>query len=141
MSTSAIVAVGPFGDIKNYNGEDFYISWYPAGLIAEGHALAPPPLPPLDDTARVELSAAIAQGLSDVFAPAKAVIDAAERTILNGGWVFAVGKGPLDDPSASIHRRHRFGVRRCGSYISVDTGKYSIAPWIASALADDIVGG
>ena len=25
----AIVAVGPFGDMKNYNGRDFYLSWYP----------------------------------------------------------------------------------------------------------------
>src|SRR5690606_12514631 len=29
---SAVVATGPFGDVKNYNGRDFYISWYPAGL-------------------------------------------------------------------------------------------------------------
>ena len=33
---SALVAVGPFGDVKNYNGRDFYISWYPVGLTAQG---------------------------------------------------------------------------------------------------------
>ena len=34
-----IVAVGPFGDVKNYNGRDFYLSWYPVGLVAEGAGL------------------------------------------------------------------------------------------------------
>ena len=38
---SAIVAVGPFGDVKNYNGRDFYLSWYPVGLVAEGNELGP----------------------------------------------------------------------------------------------------
>jgi glycine/D-amino acid oxidase-like deaminating enzyme len=33
---SAIVGIGPFGDVKNYDGRDFYLSWYPAGLVAEG---------------------------------------------------------------------------------------------------------
>src|SRR4051795_4195108 len=29
----AIVCVGPFGDMKNYNNTDFYLSWYPTGLL------------------------------------------------------------------------------------------------------------
>ena len=33
---SALVAVGPFGDVKNYNGRDFYVSWYPVGLVGQG---------------------------------------------------------------------------------------------------------
>jgi hypothetical protein len=44
----------------------------------------------------------------------------------------------LDDPTASLHRRDRFGVRRLGSSISVDTGKYSTAPWLARRLAKEI---
>jgi hypothetical protein len=39
---SAVVAVGPFGDIKNYDGKRLYISWYEAGLLASGHDLSPP---------------------------------------------------------------------------------------------------
>ena len=46
---SAIVAVGPFGDVKNYNGRDFYLSWYPLGLVAEGSEVAPPEPVPLSD--------------------------------------------------------------------------------------------
>jgi glycine/D-amino acid oxidase-like deaminating enzyme len=36
---SALVAVGPFGDVKNYNGRDFYVSWYPVGLTSKGSDL------------------------------------------------------------------------------------------------------
>ena len=32
---SAMIATGPFGDIKNYNGRDLYVSWYPAGLAID----------------------------------------------------------------------------------------------------------
>ncbi|MEZ5873578.1 MAG: FAD-dependent oxidoreductase [Hyphomicrobiales bacterium] len=135
---SAVIAVGPFGDIKNYNSQEFYLSWYPAGLIAEGHSILPPSRPSLDDADRDEISAAIARGLCRVLAPAGAVVEAADCTMLGGGWVFALGKGALDDPAATIHRRDRFGIRRYGSYISVDTGKYSIAPWIARRLVEEI---
>ena len=57
---------------------------------------------------------------------------------LEGGWVFAAGQGRLSDPQATLHRRSDFGITRLGSYISVDTGKYSTAPWLARRLADTL---
>jgi hypothetical protein len=39
-----------------------------------------------------------------------------------------------------LHKRHRIGIHRRGAYVSVDTGKYSIAPWLARQLADEIAG-
>ncbi len=52
---STVVATGPFGDVKNYTGRDLYVSWYPAGLIAEGDGVDPPPVaePSPDLRARV----------------------------------------------------------------------------------------
>jgi hypothetical protein len=32
------------------------------------------------------------------------------------------------------------GISRDGRYVSVDTGKYSIAPWLASRIAADLAG-
>jgi hypothetical protein len=49
--------------------------------------------------------------------------------------VFAHGGGSLADPAAALHQRDRFGVRRAGNWYSVDTGKYSTAPWLAAARA------
>jgi hypothetical protein len=92
-----VIATGPFGDVKNYNGRDLYLSWYLTGLAAESTVI--------------------------------------EDVRLEGGWVYAAGQGSLADPRSTLHRRDRIGITRAGSYISVDTGTYSIAPWLAREVA------
>ena len=137
---SAIVTVGPFGDVKNYNGRDFYLSWYPVGLVAEGAELeleapARPEGPEADafvDRVRVALER-VMPGVGRVF-------DDAEALTVHGGFVFARGTGALDDRRSGLHRRDRYGVQRRGTYYSVDTGKYSTAPWLAQVLATEIAG-
>ena len=136
---SAVVGVGPFGDVKNYNGRDLYLSWYPAGLAAEGTGIAPPPVAPLDAAGRDRLSAAVLASLGALLPPIAALgADALETVQVEGGWVYAAGRGALDDRRSSLHRRDRAGVFRDGAYVSIDTGKYSMAPWIAEQLARDL---
>ena len=137
---SAVLATGPFGDIKNYTGSDFYLSWYPTGLLAEGHAESPPAVPDLNELARNEIIHSIIATLGDLLPAVKSVAAEAVDVALEGGWVFALGRGSLADPHATLHRRDRFGVRRHGSYVSIDTGKYSTAPWLARQIADSMTG-
>ncbi|WES64840.1 FAD-dependent oxidoreductase [Microbacter sp. GSS18] len=136
---SAVVAIGPFGDVKNYDGTSFYLSWYTAGLVAQGFdvALAEPALPvgPARDAFIDEVRA----GLETVLPWIGDVIDSAEEIRVGGGHVFAEGVGSLADPRSGLHRRDRYGVARRGPYWSVDTGKYSTAPWTARRLADEIM--
>ena len=66
---------------------------------------------------------------------------AAMRAEVAGGWVFAAGSGSLADPHATLRQRDKFGVRRRGTYYSVDTGKYSTAPWLAKRIAGEILEG
>jgi hypothetical protein len=88
-------------------------------------------LPNLDEEALVDaLAAALRRNLPG----ATHILDAADRTAARGGWVFAQGKGSLSDRAASIHQRNKFGILQRGSYFSVDTGKYSTAPWLASDI-------
>lgn len=137
---SALVAVGPFGDVKNYNGRDFYVSWYPVGLVAEGVELelaAPAPPTGADADAFV---ARVRAALEPIMPGLGPVLDDAESVVVHGGFVFARGAGALDDPRSGLHRRDRYGVERRGSYYSVDTGKYSTAPWLARQLANEIAG-
>lgn len=134
----AVLVTGPFGDMKNYDGRHFYLSWYDAGLVAEGTAIDPPPLPDIDAAMRKRIAKAIVDRLA-VHLPAAAEVAAqAEEARIEGGWVFALGEGSLADRAASLHRRDRFGVRRLATYFSVDTGKYSTAPWLARQLAEEI---
>lgn len=66
------------------------------------------------------------------------VFDAADDLVLGGGFVFARGQGSIGDVTSTLHRRDRFGIQRRGSYFSVDTGKYSTAPWLAQMLSQEI---
>lgn len=138
---SAIVVLGPFGDIKNYNGRDFYLSWYPAGLVAEGTdiTLQQPDLP--TGEARARFIDAVRLGLGAAVPRIGEILDAAQTVTVAGGHVFAEGRGSIGDPASGLHRRDRFGVNRVGNYLSVDTGKYSTAPWLAQRLAAELVGG
>src|SRR5688572_24941904 len=49
---STVVATGPFGDVKNYNGRDLYLSWYLSGLVAESTVVEVPQVPALDEIHR-----------------------------------------------------------------------------------------
>ncbi len=135
---SVVIGVGPFGDIKNYNGRDLYLSWYPAGLAVEGTELEPPPVPPLDAAERAALIDAVLTQLGAVLPSVANVRSAIETVEVEGGWVYAAGRGALDDPHSTLHRRDRTGVFGNGRYLSIDTGKYSMAPWIADRLAADL---
>ena len=137
---SAVVAVGPFGDLKNYGGGTFYLSWYPAGLLASAEAVSPPPVPLLDDRERARIAAATFSHLGDLIPVAREIERTATRVRVAGGWVYARGTGTLHDPGAALHRRHRFGIRSRGTYHTVDTGKYSVAPTLAEEIARRITG-
>ena len=137
---SAVICTGPFGDIKNYNGRDFYVSWYPAGLLAVGTDLDPPPVPLPDPTERDGIIREVFAQLGQIIPSVGDISEHAEEVRLEGGWVFAVGSGDLGDANSTLHRRDRIGIKRTGSYFSVDTGKYSVAPWLARRVTDAISG-
>jgi hypothetical protein len=133
---SVVLAAGPFGDVKNYDGHNFYASWYPVGLLAEGTSVRTPDIPPIPDPDA--FSQAVAQGLSRWIPNTTELFRRAESAVLGGGWVFARGQGSLADRQASLHLRDRFGVERRGTYFSVDSGKYSTAPWLGHSIAHEI---
>jgi glycine/D-amino acid oxidase-like deaminating enzyme len=137
---SAVIGIGPYGDVKNYNGRDLYLSWYPAGLAAEGTALEPPPVAALDEAGRARLIETVLDRLGAVLPAVAALRPVLDHVQVEGGWVYAAGRGALDDPRSTLHRRDRAGIVRHGRYLSVDTGKYSMAPWIAEQVADQLVG-
>jgi len=132
---SAVLCTGPFGDIKNYTGRDFYLSWYPEGLLASVDSLQPPAVP---DFRGVDAGARSERVFNALAAHRPAVRRVQARAVAirrEGGWVFASGRGLLSDRSSTLHRRDRVGLTRVGNYFSVDTGKYSLAPWIARSIA------
>lgn len=137
--SSAIVATGPFGDVKNYNNRDFYLSWYPKGLITESSAIQPPSVQSLNEVEKRALFEAVISELGNLMPGIASIGDCVEQMDVQGGWVYAQGHGNLSDPKSSLHSRSDFGVTQRGAYISVDTGKYSTAPWLARQVADVVL--
>jgi glycine/D-amino acid oxidase-like deaminating enzyme len=133
---NATVCTGPFGDMKQYADGRIYLSWYDAGLLAEGNELAPP-------CSEIGSSAVALDGvrigtlatLAKFFPEVSRLGDSAESLEVHAGWVYAIGGGSLADRTSVLHRRDQFGLTSDRAYISVDTGKYSMAPWLAERVA------
>ena len=123
----AVLGVGPFGDVKNYGDQNFYLSWYPLGLLARAEAIEPPVVRTMTDDARLHLAREIFTALSARLPWVERIRRAAVEVRVEGGWVYSQGRGQLDDPHASVHQRSRLGFTRVGTYYSVDTGKFSVA--------------
>src|SRR5205085_11938888 len=109
----------------------FYLSWYPLGLLARSESIEPPPVPELGAGERERLAGAVFAELASRLPWVAEIERAATEVRAEGGWVYAQGRGLLDDPTATVHTRDLHGVTNVGSYYSVDTGKYSVAPTLA----------
>lgn len=134
---SATFLLGPYGDAVNFGGGDYYLSWYPVGMLASSQALAPPDWRKLAEQAAeqgvVERTVAATARLLPALRGREAEIIAAARIV--GGAIVAAGASDIDDPGSRLHRRIDIGVRSHGRYHSVDPGKYSMAPYYAVETA------
>lgn len=135
---SAVIAVGPFGDVKSYDGTSLYLSWYDAGLLAESHDLQAPRAPALSATEAQRVADETLDRLANIIRGIGEVRERVDTLAVRGGWVYAVGRGGLRDVRSALHRRDRVGTLARRRFFSVDTGKYSIAPALALQVADSI---
>lgn len=139
---SITIVLGGFGDVVNYGTGDLFLSWYPVGRTGISTELAPPPWPlPLPEPAASAVRNGILQGLRPIVPllndlPAE-LIDSSE---VQGGVIYALGTTDVHDPGSRLHERNRVGPRSLGRYHTVDTGKYSLAPFFAKLTADRIMG-
>jgi glycine/D-amino acid oxidase-like deaminating enzyme len=137
---NVVITTGPFGDMKNYDGQHIYLSWYPVGLLLDCHQKHAPASPKLDRAMEREICGRMVDKLSDYFPAVINLPTVAEQLVVRGGWIVAHGEGLLSDPMSTLHRRDEFGILRYDNYYSVETGKYSVAPWLASQIANELVG-
>jgi len=129
----------PFGDVVSLPGGRFYLSWYPACRFLSHAGIDPPDwkaqvTPELRRSVADETLARLAEIVPDV-AALGAVTD---LSMVDGGAVVTWGDSDIDDPHSEAHQRFDIGVTSNGSYHSVDTGKYSVAPYFAMQVADRI---
>ena len=137
--TSTTMMLGPFGDVVSLPGGRFYLSWYPACRFLSHAGIDPPDwkaqvTPELRRSVADETLARLAEIVPNV-AALGAVTD---LSMVDGGAVVTWGDSDIDDPHSEVHQRFDIGVTSNGSYHSVDTGKYSVAPYFAMQVADRI---
>jgi hypothetical protein len=138
---STTIVLGPFGDIVNYGGGAFYLSWYPSGLQgSSGDLEIPEWLRHLPDEAAPVIRKGILEGLSTIV-PALATPDAGDEAVMEllGGAIFAWGESDIDDIRSELHRRFAIGPASHGRYHTIDTGKLTMAPMFARQVADRIL--
>lgn len=132
-------AIGEYGDAV-VAGSSAYVSWYPAGLLAQETAAWPTRFDiPLDDARRDAVIAESLAGLRALMPGAAAVLEerAAHWRVV-GGYISAWGKSGIDDRESELHQRYAVGVHSHGAYHSIDTGKLTLAPLFAAQACERI---
>lgn len=138
---SLTVVLGAFGDIVNFGDGGFYLSWYPIGMVATSLEPAPPAdwsdIPDAKRRDVFERSFAhwrkLCPKLNDIAFPTEAV-DA------TSGFIFAWGETDVDDPDSKLHDRYQVGVHSVDGYHSVNTGKYTMVPYLGFQAACRVLG-
>jgi glycine/D-amino acid oxidase-like deaminating enzyme len=132
---SATIVLGPYGGIVNFGGGSVCLSWYPAGTATWSTAVLPPRMTPvLNEAAAAIVRDGTLAGLATVV-PGIDTLPLRDVQV-KGGWIFARGETDIDDPSSGLHRRSAIGVHRRGRYLTIDTGKLTVAPLFAARAAE-----
>jgi hypothetical protein len=159
---SATGILGTYGDVVNHNNGSYYISWYPKCKIGQSTSVE---CRTLHDKVhksimtnvirRVESSFPtisnylaslphmrfIDHNIHSMAAYIPSIIRLSRfklRAKLGGGIIVARGRTDIQDPKSVLHQRSQIGPVAYGSYITIDTGKYGMAPYFSLKTADMI---
>jgi glycine/D-amino acid oxidase-like deaminating enzyme len=149
---SVTAILGSYGDLVNFGRGDFYLSWYPLCKLAEAvngdmqdmarmlessgiidiTNLTPYP----DRYPGKQISGSLQEefvdrsllSMSDLVPGLKGLIGNKTSFTIGGGIILAKGNTDISDPQSQLHQRSLTGPVAYGSYITVDTGKYCLAP-------------
>lgn len=139
---SFTVMLGPFGDVVAYRSGRVYLSWYPACMI--GTSLG---ADETDWSAVVQSVDGERIARETVAALARLCPEAGRlrsvsgiEPVINGGTIYALGRTDIDDPASRLHERIDTGIEGVGTYVSVDTAKFTLGPATAVETADRIAG-
>jgi hypothetical protein len=128
--------LGAFGDVVNYDNHHTYLSWYPECMTGWSSDITTPQEWEAACDGRIPASAdkewvtkALA-GLNNII-PGLQQFDVKQ---LDGGIIFSWGKTDIDDVESELHKRFDIGVQASDGYYSIDTGKFTSAPYFANNL-------
>lgn len=135
---SLTFVLGPYGDVVVNPGCPTYISWYPVCMRGWSNEIVPPASWEAACAGRVDVAAG-QQIAGEALEAFDAVIPGVRRSridVVDGGVIFSWGESDIDDPCSELHERHDIGVQSHDGYYSIDTGKFTCAPYFAQKLVE-----
>ena len=138
---SVTIVLGAFGDVVNFGANGFFLSWYPSGMVASSHALEPPrDWNDLDAPSRHKIFERSLQRWLGICPQLNQV--AFDRAAVDpaSGAIFAWGDSDIGDPASKLHDRYEIGVHSVDRYHSVNTGKYTMVPYLGLKTAERVLG-
>lgn len=138
---SVTMVLGPFGDLVNLGPRGLYFSWYPLGMIGSSQELKPPDWG--GSLSKMDCHRILCesyQSLRRLF-PALPTVEFSDDTVDPvGGVIFAWGATDIAHQGSRLHTRHEIGIHSVGNYHTVNTGKYTMAPYLGYQIAERILG-
>ena len=128
---STTLIVGSYGDVVNYGDGAYYLSWYPEFKLAETQEIDGTLLE--NSLGGLDHRQLARRGVDAMahYIPSLRCLASRPDVQVSGGVIFGWGSTDIDDPQSGLHQRWRIGPQRHGPYVSVDTGKYTMAPYFA----------
>lgn len=137
---SMTCVLGPFGDIVNLGRRGIYFSWYPGGLVGTSNELRAPDWE--ESVSPAQRQAILRRSWDEWLARCPTLRSVPYRdgeVTAAGGFIFAWGTKDIDDRRSALHQRYDIGVHSAGNYHSVNTGKYSMAPYLGCKTAERVL--
>jgi glycine/D-amino acid oxidase-like deaminating enzyme len=136
---SLTIVLGKYGDVVTYPGaRSAYLSWYPSCLQGWACTRDIPPAwrGPIDGRVEPETATRVSRGTLQAFDALLPGLGRATVTDVRAGVIGSWGRTDIDDPRSELHERRDIGVLADGRYFSIDTGKFTCAPFFAARLLD-----
>lgn len=137
---SVTVVLGAFGDLVNYGHDGgLFLSWYPSGRLLMTDEIDLPDWNGGEFRAQREASFELSKASwESMSVRLRALHIDSSQVDTRGGMILATGRLDVDDPESPLHSRIQVGLHQRGSYISMNTGKYTLAPLMAMRAADAV---
>lgn len=136
---SCTMVQGPFGDTVNFGDRGAFLSWYPIGRTGWSEELRPPEW---DSFYSPEERMDVFQRSFDQLAlriPALSKVKFDQENVQPvGGVIYALGNTDVENRESKLHTRYQVGMTSYGNYHSVNTGKYTLIPWMALQIANQL---
>jgi glycine/D-amino acid oxidase-like deaminating enzyme len=141
MSPSVTIIQGPYGDVVNFGGGNFYLSWYP--ICKQGFSanqISPPHWNRNLSQNEAEKLAADTIAYLGEYVPCVKQIgkQGIKQLSVLGGVIYARGQTDVHDPESGLHERDKPAIQSKENYYSIDPGKFTLCPYFANQAARQI---